>query len=166
MKMKKITMLLLTVIVSLSICSAQETITGKYVGELFEATHNTSFVNKTCVFQLDNGNTVQLNFKLPIDVNRKITNTGIYYNCHLQEGSVYTIKLKKICISDIPDAEHSYYKTNAVFDRGDCSKFTEVEKNTNYSYQGYYGRYTDMDNVLYEITDLNPLDCRVSIAAE
>ena len=83
---------------------------------------------------------------------------GIFYNCHLKEDILYTITLKKICGNDIPDVFHIYYKTNAVFDKDDCSRFKAIVKNTNYVYDRNYGKYVDMDGILYEIVGLTPGD--------
>jgi hypothetical protein len=93
-----------------------------------------------------------------------IYSTGIYYNCHLQQDTIYTITLQKICVNEIPDFCNSYYFTNAVFDSIDCSKFTEIENNTPYEYKcGYskgYGKFVDIKGTLYEIVGLKPdKDC-------
>lgn len=61
-------------------------------------------------------------------------------------------------MSEIPESFNSYYKTNAIVDEKDCSKFSEVEKNTAYNYIGNYGKYVDIDGVLYEVVGLNPSD--------
>ncbi len=110
-----------------------------------------------------------MNVRLPlkVDINNKkdtiglnIIDNGIYYNCHLQKDTIYTIQLKKICVNEIPDFCNSYYKINAVFENKDCSEFSEINKNTPYEYKcGYskdYGKFIDIDNTLYEIVDLKP----------
>jgi hypothetical protein len=85
---------------------------------------------------------------------------GIFYGCHLKKDTVYTFILKKICLNDISDVPNDYYKTNTIPDQKDCSKFIEIEKNTEYKYEGNYGKYVDISGTLYEIIGLNPSgDC-------
>jgi hypothetical protein len=152
-------------LLSLFFCKAQEEviIELRYIDDRYNETLNESFVNRNMIFIAEN-DTLNINLKLPFNINNPMLfNTGIFYNCHLQQDSVYTITLKKICVNDIPEICNSYYKINAIFDDKDCSKFTEIQKNTPYEYIcGYskgYGKFVDIDNVLYEITDLIPHDC-------
>jgi len=145
-------------------CQAQETFTGKYVGFSYGLTKNESFINKTIRFVSFDNDTLLINLKLPIDTTHNIIDMGIYYNCHLQRDTIYTITLKKICVNEIPDVCNSYYFTNTVFDDVDCTKFTEIEKNTPYEYKcGYskgYGKFVDIKGLLYEIVELKPdKDC-------
>jgi hypothetical protein len=137
-------------------CKAQEKVTARYIGHQYKETKNKSFVNDELTF-INNNDTLRVNIKVPFNENdAQIINKGIYYNCHLKEDTVYTITLKKICTTDIPEAFNSYYKTNAIPDKKDCSKFTEIEKNTNYEYKGNYGKYVDINGVLYEVIGISP----------
>ncbi len=139
-------------------CKAQEKMTLQYVGHQYKETKNKSFVNDELTF-IRSEDTLRANVKVPFNQsNAQIINRGIFYNCHLKEDTVYTITLKKICVSDIPEAFNSYYKTNTIADKRDCSKFNEVEKNTEYNYTGNYGKYIDIDGILYEIIGLSPSD--------
>jgi hypothetical protein len=139
-------------------CKAQEKVALRYAGHQYKETKNKSFVNDELKFIKDK-DTLKMNIKIPFDeINAQIINRGVFYNCHLKEDTVYTFTLKKICVSDIPEAYNSYYKTNAIPDKNDCSKFTEVEKNTDYNYIGNYGKYVDIDGVLYEVIGLSPDD--------
>lgn len=139
-------------------CKAQEKVTLRYIGHQYKETKNKSFVNDELTFIKDK-DTLKVNIKVPFDErNAQIINRGIFYNCHLKEDTVYTITLKKICANNIPEAYNSYYKTNAIPDKKDCSKFTEIEKNTNYEYTGNYGKYVDIGGVLYEVIGLSPDD--------
>jgi|GEM_PF-605750 len=138
-------------------CSAQQKITAKYVGRKASATQNTGFINNSFMF-LNGKDTMFANVKVPFDINDpKIFNKGIYYNCLLKEGTTYTISLKRININDIPKETNSYYRINAVFnDNADSAKFIEIKKDTKYIYNGYYERYVDIDNVLYEVVGISP----------
>lgn len=137
-------------------CKAQEKVTLRYIGHQYKETKNKSFVNDELTF-IKNNDTLRVNIKVPFnESDAQIINRGIYYNCHLKEDTVYTLTLKKICANDIPEAFNSYYKTNTIPDKKDCSKFTEIEKNTDYEYKGNYGKYVDIDGVLYEIIGLSP----------
>ena len=139
-------------------CKAQEKITVRYVNSKYEGSKNKSFITREMIF-LKNEDTLIINIRLPFDIsNPKIFNPGIYYNCHLRKDSVYTISLKRICANDIPKDYNSYYKTNIVPDEKDCSRFKEIDKNTDYEYRGYYGMYVDMKGTLYEIIKLTPDD--------
>lgn len=139
-------------------CKAQEKAALRYIGHQYKVTKNKSFVNNELTFIKDK-DTLKVNIKVPFDErNAEIINRGIYYNCHLKEDTVYTITLKKICSTDIPEVFNSYYKTNTIPDKKDCSKFTEVEKNTNYEYKGNYEKYVDIDGVLYEVIGISPDD--------
>lgn len=157
--MKTLTLysLLLLSVVS---CKAQEKVTARYIGHRYKESKNKSFINNQLLF-LNGNDTVQMNLRVPFDMSKpEIIDRGIYYNCHLKSDTVYTIKLKKICVSDMPDVPNNYYKINTIPDKKDCSKFTEVEKNTGYKYEGNYGKYVDVKNVLYEIIGLSPSgDC-------
>lgn len=87
----------------------------------------------------------------------EIINRGLYYNCILTPGNAYIITLKKISKNGLPEETNSYYKTNAIFnDKQDSAKFIEVPKDTQYMYKGYYERYVDINNILYEIIGLSP----------
>ncbi|GGE99254.1 hypothetical protein SAMN05443634_102300 [Chishuiella changwenlii] len=137
-------------------CKAQEKMTLRYVDHQYKETKNKSFVNNELVF-IKSEDTLRMNVKVPFkQSNAQIINRGIFYNCHLKENTIYTITLKKICINDIPEAFNSYYRTNTITDKTDCSKFTEIKNNTNYEYKGDYEKYVDIDNVLYEIIELSP----------
>lgn len=139
-------------------CKAQEKVVLRYIGYQYKETKNKSFVNEELTFIKDK-DTLKVNLKLPYDtVSHNVINRGIFYNCHLKEDTVYTITLKKICVTDIPETFNSYYKTNTIPDKKDCSRFTEVEKNTEYNYTGNYGKYVDIDGVLYEVIGISPDD--------
>ena len=139
-------------------CKAQGKIVSKYIGYQYKETNNNSFIKRELLF-LEKNDTLRINIRLPFDTkNPQIINPGIYYNCHLKVDTVYTISLKKICAGDIPDVYNSYYKTNTIPDKNDCSKFTEVVNNTPYEYKGHYGEYVDINGGLYEITGLSPGD--------
>ncbi len=136
-------------------CNAQYKIKGRYLGYQLNSTQNVSFINQQLIF-IDN-DTLKVNLRLPFDtITHSVTTQGIYYNCHLKEGIVYTITLEKICVSDIPESFNSYYRTNAIFRKKDCSKFKEIKKDTEYKYYGNYGHYVDIDGVLYKIRGLSP----------
>jgi len=106
---------------------------------------------------LKENDTLEMNLRIPFNSNKhEIIDKGIFYNCHLKPGTVYTITLKKICTNDIVDVPNSYYKTNIIPEKKNCSRFTEIEKNTRYEYKGNYGKYIDFKNTLYEIIDLTP----------
>lgn len=139
-------------------CKAQEEFKIRYIGDKFVGTKNSSFVNQELNFLKENKDTLKINIKLPYDATNNIINRGIFHNCHLKKDTIYTFTLKKICINDIPDFFNSYYKLNTILNEKDCSKFTEIEKNTEYKYAGNYGKYVDIDGVLYEIIGLNPSD--------
>lgn len=125
-------------------CKAQEQITGSYMGYQYTKTKNTSFINMQLLF-LNNNDTLTLNVKLPFDREKAtVQDFGIFYNCHLKEDTVYTITLQKICADSIKDMPNSYYIINTIPNNEDCSKFTEVEKNTVYKYEGNYGMYVDI----------------------
>ncbi|MFA6059615.1 MAG: hypothetical protein WC756_15520 [Taibaiella sp.] len=147
----------LVILTSSFCCNAQQQLTLQYIGRKASATQNTSFINNTFLF-LNKKDTLFANVKVPFDTaNPKIINKGIYYNCLLKEGNSYTISIKKINKNDIPEGTNSYYKINAVFnDRENSAKFIEVKKDTKYLYNGYYERYVDVDNVLYEIVGISP----------
>jgi len=141
-------------------CNAQASITFKdikYLGKSYEGTKNTSFVSKRMSF-LNGEDSVFINIRLPFDVaDSEIIDRGLYSNCILQEGSIYTLQLKKICLTAIPKEYESYYRTNAIFsDSSDCSLFVETEKNTKYMYKGKYERYVDINNRIYEVVSVSP----------
>lgn len=140
-------------------CKAQEQLIGSYIGYQYKETKNISFINRELLFLNEDSDTLKINIRMAFDIkNPQIINPGIFYNCSLKEGEQYTITLKKICVSDIPEAFNSYYKTNTIPDKKDCSKFIEVEKNTEYNYTGNYGKYIDIDGVLYEVIGISPDD--------
>jgi len=153
-------------LLSLPACVAQETITVRYISSQYNRTKNNSFICKEMRFiSYKNNDTLSMNVRLPLKVTVKVSNDtigidvvdmGIYYDCHLKKDTIYTITVKKICINEIPEVYHSYYNTNAIFDNNDCSKFTEIEKNTPYEYIGYYGKFVDIKGILYEIVGLKP----------
>lgn len=139
-------------------CKGQEKLTICYIGRRYETTKNKSFINEKLMF-LQNNDSLFVNVKLPYEpVNHQIIDRGIYYNCHLKEDTIYPITLKKICTDKINDAPNSYYLSNSVPDKGDCSRFTEFGKNTAYKYEGNYGKYVDIKGSLYEIIKLTPSD--------
>lgn len=136
----------------------QITIEANYVGYQFQETQNKSFFNKELLF-LSAEDTVKVNLRLPIDrETANIIDRGIFHNCHLEEGTKYVVTLKKICVNTIHESENSYYKTNAIFRKKGCSKFKEIKKDTKYRYSGNYGKYVDIEGVLYEIVGLSPSD--------
>lgn len=140
-------------------CKAQEQIIGKYIGYQYTETQSVSFTNRQLLFLNGDSDTLKINIKIPFNVKMpRIINPGIYYNCHLKEDTVYILTLKKICANDIPEAFNSYYKTNTIPDKKDCTKFIEIEKNTAYKYTGNYGKYVDIDEVLYEVIGISPGD--------
>jgi len=157
-KLNKTTMRTLLTLLFLCtlLCNAQQKLIGNYIGHNYKTTKNRSFINNQLLF-LSGTDTLHLNVKVPFDIKcTEIANFGIYYNCHLKQDSLYTIDLKKICLNDIPQIHNSYYRTNTVFDKEDCSKFIEIEKDTDYEYKGNYGMYVDIENVLYQITGVSP----------
>lgn len=141
----------------------------RYIDYQYKPTKNNSFLCKELRFVLDNTNdTLLMNIRLPLKVNIASSNDpiavniidyGIYSNCHLRKDTIYTIGLKKICISEISDICNSYYKTNAVFDSVNCSEFTEIEndnisRNDRNCIRG--SRFVDIKGILYEIISLTP----------
>jgi hypothetical protein len=152
---------LLTMILLLAcLCSrAQDVIVGKYIGEKFTDTKNKSYSNCEMLFVNFNNDTIRLNLKLPYDkFSNSVFDYGLYKHCILIEGNIYAISLLKICINDIPAEYESYYKYNAVADNENCSKFKEIEKNTNYVDRAKYGNYVDVDNTVYKVIGLTPDD--------
>jgi hypothetical protein len=147
------------ILFSLLSCKTQESLLLQYIGYQYRETLNKSFIDKEMLF-LKGKDSLIINIKIPFDLSKpEILNQGIFYNCHLKKDSIYTIKLKKICVSDIPDDFNSYYKTNGFFsDKNKCSRFTEIRKDTEYLYKGNYGKYIDINNELYEIIGLSPSD--------
>lgn len=141
-------------------CEAQRTIELKYLGMHYSGTRNKTFINRQLIF-LNGGDTLQMNQKIPYDTtNHQVLYYGVYQKCHLKNDSTYTITLTKICLDSITDVLHSYYKINAIADKNDCSKFTEIERTSEYRYEVDYGKYVDIQKVLYEITRLTPnTDC-------
>jgi hypothetical protein len=142
-------------------CKAQESFTLKYISQQYKETSNVSFINKEMLFFNGNDSLIW-NFKIPFDVNKpEIIDEGIYCNCHLKIDSIYILKLKKICVSDIKEDINCYYKINGLFsDEYNCSRFTEIKKNSEYLYKGNYQKYLDFNNELYEIVGLLPSkDC-------
>ncbi|MDM1377349.1 hypothetical protein [Myroides marinus] len=137
-------------------CKAQEKVTLRYIGNQSSGTENESFINNSFLF-LNKNDTIKVNVKTPFNINKmEIINRGIYYNCQLKKDTIYSLTLKKICTADIPEIFNSYYKTNTIPDKTDCSKFTEIKKNTVYDYKGNYEKYVDIDDVLYEVIGLSP----------
>lgn len=158
--MRALITLLFSVICLFSCCSCkgQESLTMRYVGHRYKETKNKSFINDELIF-LKGKDSLFINVKLPFDLNNhQIVDRGIFYNCHLKKDTTYTLTLKKICVKDISDVPNSYYMTNAIFNKKDCSKFTEIKRNTKYKYEGNYGKYVDMNGGLYEIIRLSPSD--------
>jgi len=91
--MRKIIVILLLSLLFICCCEAQKTIIGDYIGYKYLGTKNTSFINRELSF-LVNNDTLRINIKIPFDItNPQIINHGIYYNCHLKQSSIYTIKL-------------------------------------------------------------------------
>lgn len=152
----KMLMLYSLIFVSIAGSKAQEKYTARYLGQAYNFTKNKSFINNELIFFKDN-DTLRINVKLPYDtIQHQIIDRGIYYNCHLKKDTVYTFIIKKICVIDIPMEYNSYYHSNIIVNKKDCSSFKEIEKNTEYVYRGNYGKYIDMNNVLYEIVGLSP----------
>ncbi|OYQ41531.1 hypothetical protein, partial [Flavobacterium aurantiibacter] len=138
------------------ICNAQDSIIGQYIGENYKKTKNNSFVSKELLF-LKNKDTIKLNLKLPIDTSKNIVNDlGLFFNCHLKKDTIYKITLKKILWSKIPETEYSYYRINLISKEPDSYEFIEVNRNTPYGYRGNYGKYVDMNNIIYEIIGISP----------
>lgn len=131
----------------------------KFLKESLLETKNENYLNRRLYF-LDQKDTIVLNFKAPFDsAKNEFQDMGIYYNCHLKEGIIYTFRMRKICLSEIPEKEESYYKTNASFyDDSNCSSFSEIYSDTGFKYAGNYGMYFDKGNQLYEIENLLPTD--------
>lgn len=139
-------------------CKAQDKITLCYIGYQYKETKNNSFLNKQLLFT-HNEDTLKMNLRLPFDIsNHNVIDSGIFYNCHLKKGTTYTITLKKTCVTDIHETFNSYYNINTIPDKTDCSRFIEIRKNTRFRYFGNYGKYVDIDGVLYEIIGLSPDD--------
>lgn len=153
--------LVILALLSFYSCKAQEKIDLKYIGYTYKETDNDSFINRELRFLNHDKDTLKINIKMPFDRNDpKIINPGIYYNCNLKENSTYILTLKKVCINNIPDSDNSYYKINGLFKDENCSEFKELKKNTPYLYQGNYGKYVDINNILYEVINVNPnADC-------
>lgn len=140
-------------------CKTQDKITGSYFDYQYSGTENTSYLRQELKFINKDKDTLKVNLRLPYDtISRNIINRGVFYNCILKKGTIYTITLKKICVKDIPETFNSYYKTNAIPDKTDCSKFREIKNNTAYEYKGDYGKYVDINNVIYEVIGLSPSD--------
>ena len=130
----------------------------RYIGFKINESKNISFLNKEFIF-LRGGDTIVVNAKLSFNIdNPMFFSIGIYHNCHLKLDSIYTLTLKRICINEIPEWHHSYYRTNAIFDEDDCSRFIEVENNTLFQYANYSTKYVDIKGVLYKIVGLKPDD--------
>lgn len=147
-------------LVSFSFCNAQEILTVRYVGYQLRPTKNNNFICKELLFFFNDNDTLKMNLRLPLKLTitpkndttkAEFVDMGLYYNHHLQQDSIYSITLKKICLDAIPDMCNSYYFTNAVFDKIDCVKFTEVKKDTPYEYKCNYGKFVDINGVLYEV---------------
>ncbi|TAF63549.1 MAG: hypothetical protein EAZ55_13220 [Cytophagales bacterium] len=139
------------------ICRGQEKLTLTYVGSQYKETKNKSFINREFTFLDVSNDTLYINLRMAFDVkNPQLMNPNIYYNAHLKKSEIYTITLRKICIKDIPETLNSYYITNTIPDEKDCSRFIEIENNTKYNYTGNYGKYVDIDGVLYEVDGVTP----------
>jgi len=153
---------IITVILSFCIlsCYAQDTLTlegVKYVGYSLNKTLNRSFMNKRHFF-VKKQDTISVNQKLPLDLRKGIIyDYGVFFKCHLQKDTVYSISLKKIGLEHIPLIYNNYYRINAIFkNSSDRSKYIEIKKNTKVSYKGNYMKYFDLDNELYDMVRLAP----------
>lgn len=134
-----------------------------YKGYFIDKTLNKSFVNKRMIF-IKEKDTIFINQKLPFDPSKKtFYDYGLYYNCHLRKDEIYSIGLKKISLKDIPRYFNNYYRINAIFnDEYNLSKYIEIIKNTKFLIKGYYVKYLDMNNEIYEIVNLSPTtDCGI-----
>lgn len=143
-------------IILLTICfyHTEKKLTLRYIGYEYKESKNKSFLNKELIFMRDE-DTLRINLRLPYDaVNRTVFCRGFPHNYFLKEDKRYTFTLKEICVTEIPEIFNSYYKINTIPDTTNCSKFTEIEKDTEFSYIGNYEKYVDIDNVLYEIIDI------------
>lgn len=131
------------------------TLTLRYVNHQYNETKNISFRNDELIKDRD---TLKINIKATFDyINAQIYDLGVYTTVFLKK-SLYTFKLKQICVNDIPDLFNSYYKINTIPDKEDCSKFTEIEKNTEFNYNRNYGEYVDINGILYQIIGISPDD--------
>jgi hypothetical protein len=149
-------------------CNAQQTekITAQYLGSTLQASKNKSFINLELHFYVD-GDTLLMNRKLPFDTRKnEFTDTGLFDYCHLDVGYIYSFTLKRICLSEIPEIFHSYYRINTIPDENDCSLFTEIEKDTPFMYYGDYRRYVDIGGALYEVTGLSPCQSMETAGSE
>jgi len=165
MKKLFVSVFLLALLLSFD-CVAQKIITARYLRSNYEFTQNSSFMRREMKFVSDNSNdTLYVNVRLPLKLNInkfndtisvEVFNWGVYHNCHLEQDSIYILILKRICVNDIPEWQHSYYRTNAIFDENDCSRFVEFENNTPFQYAGYVGEYVDVKGILYRIVGLEP----------
>lgn len=104
--------------------------------------------------------TIHMNVKLPYNSTESDTiNNGILYRCFLKEKRTYTLKLKPICPTDIPEVINSYYRINTIPTKKNCSSFTEVKKDTEFQ-QRNPGKYVDIDHRIYELMGISPdTDC-------
>jgi len=142
-------------------CVAQKVTTYNkivYRGCSVSKTVNKCFVNKKLLFTKNN-DTIIINQKLPFRLQHAtLYDYGIYYNCHLEVDTAYSFKLKKIKLSDIPILHNSYYRINADFiDSLNLSKYIDIRKNTSFLIKGYYDKFFDINNEIYEIIELSPL---------
>ena len=155
--------IIITVLSLISIinCTAQTIIKYNnfiYKGYTLNKTFNTGFINKKLLF-VKNRDTIYINQKLPYSTH-KLTfyDYGIYFNCHLEIDSLYTFKLKKIRKKDVPSYFNNYYRINTLFkNRSNPSRFIEIKRNTAFLIKGYYDKYFDLNNELFEIMELSPL---------
>lgn len=154
--MKALTILLISLFY-ISGHSQQQLADVTYVGSKYDISKNKNFVNKSMYFIKDL-DTITLNIKLPYESNtNNIKDSGIYYYCQLEAGNVYTIFYNPICIEEIPKNTITYYHSNACFKISKkCSSFKELISDSSAIPQGNYSKYFDMNNILYEITSINP----------
>ena len=132
----------------------------KYIGYEYVETLNNSFINKRILF-FKASDSVIFNIRIPFSMEeKKVYDTGIFYNCILRKDSLYSFELKKAFVSEIPKEYNSYYITNGVFPYKKKSKFTEIKKDTKYMYQGNNGMFIDINHELYLILKMTPeYDC-------
>lgn len=143
----------------LSACSIQKTITVQYIGQQYSSTQNKSFVNNELLL-LKGTDTLHMNVKLPYNSATGDTiNNGILYRCFLKNNKIYTLKLKRIPPSAIPEVINSYYRVNGAPGKKNSSTFREIKKDTEFL-QRNPGKYVDINHRIYELLELSPdTDC-------
>lgn len=135
---------------------AQDTLRLKYLGSSFEKTKNDSYINKKMLF-VTNMDSIYINLKVPFDKSRSIVlDNGIFYGCELQINTVYSLIIRKVCLTAVPKEYNSYYKTNTVFHVESDSSFIEIQNNTKIESIGRLNNFVDINSCLYEILNLQP----------